>query len=338
MKTSELDYELPKELIATEPANPRESARLMVLNRKTKEIIDSEFSELPRFLKPGDLLVFNETKVFPARVYATKETGGKIEVVFLSEKEPKIWEVLIGGKIQLGSKIFLGEDLEGTVLERGEGEFFLRVNKNREEVFKILEHIGHVPLPPYINRGDTKADKKEYQTVFAKKTGSAAAPTASLHFSKKLLCDLTDAGIETTYVTLHVGLGTFAPVKTEDLEAHPIHSEYFEITKEAAESVNRAKKEGRRVIAVGTTVVRTLEAASENGELKPQKRTTKLFICPGYKFQLIDGLITNFHTPKSSLLGLVYAFLGKEATQKAYVHAIKNKYRFFSYGDGMIIL
>jgi S-adenosylmethionine:tRNA ribosyltransferase-isomerase len=337
MKTTELDYELPKELIAMEPASPRESARLLVFDRKTGGTSDSQFSELSSFLKPGDLLVFNETKVFPARAYATKETGGRLEVVFLSEVQSGLWEVLIGGKVHPGQKVIFGSELVGEVVQGKEG-YLLAVNKNQPEVFELLEKIGHVPLPPYINRADKASDKSEYQTVFAKNKGSAAAPTASLHFSKKLLRSLDAAGIKTTYVTLHVGLGTFAPVKTENLEDHPIHSEYFEVGEAAAGAINQAKSEGRRIIAVGTTVVRTLESATEKGEVKPQKRTTNLFIYPGYKFQIVSGLITNFHTPKSSLLGLVYAFAGQDRVREIYQHAISQKYRFFSYGDGMIIL
>lgn len=259
-------------------------------------------------------------------------------MIFLSEKEPKVWEVLIGGKVNLGQKINFGEDFSGEVIKRQKDSWIIKVNLSQVEVFEILERIGHVPLPPYIKRSDKKIDKTEYQTVFAQKTGSAAAPTAGLHFTEELLKKLKHKGIQIEYLTLHVGLGTFAPVKTEKVEEHPIHSEYFELNVATAKRLNMAKKEGRRIIAVGTTVVRSLESAIESKELKHQKRTTNLFIYPGFKFKVIDGMITNFHTPKSSLLALVFAFAGKENIQKAYKHAILQKYHFFSYGDGMLIV
>lgn len=337
MKTSELNFELPEERVAKHPVSPRDAAKLLVLNPKNQTISESTFKNIGDFLMAGDVLVFNETKVFPARVYGVKPTGGRLEIVFLSEAEPKLWEVMIGGRVATGTKIKFSENLSGTI-EKNEGGNFLKVNLGRAAVFNELEEIGQMPLPPYIKREVSKADESEYQAVFAKNIGSAAAPTASLHFTKDLITDLRGRGVQVEYVTLHVGLGTFAPVKTEKLEDHPIHSEYFEVESGAAARLNQAKKEGRRIIAVGTTVMRTLESAAQNGEVVPQKAKTKLFIYPGYKFKLVSGLITNFHTPKSSLLALVYAFAGQKFVQKAYQFAIENKYRFYSYGDGMLII
>lgn len=283
------------------------------------------------------MIVFNKTKVFPARIEAQKETGGKLEVLFLSAVEPKKWQVMIGGKVTEAQKIIITKKLIG-IVKKTKQATFLTVNLSKLEVFEELESYGKTPLPPYIKRTADKNDQKEYQTVFAEKIGSAAAPTASLHFTKELLKTIKDHGVQIEYVTLHVGLGTFAPVKTEKVEDHPIHSEYFEIDEPTANRINKAKADGRRIIACGTTVVRTLEAAAQTGSLVAQKTETKLFIYPGFKFQIVDGMITNFHTPKSSLLALVFAFAGKENIRNAYAHAIKNKYRFFSYGDGMLIL
>lgn len=336
MKTSELNYELPQALVAAKPASPRDSAKILVLNKKTGNLAESTFLNLGDFLNPGDVLVFNKTKVFPARAFGVKETGGKVEVIFLSEIKPDSWEVILGGKVKNGQKLIFGAGLEGTVEKTEQGNFLI-VNQKAGEVFATLEKIGHVPLPPYIKRKDNKADKKEYQTVFAESVGSAAAPTASLHFSKRLLKSLEKQGVQQEFVTLHVGLGTFAPVKTEILEDHPIHSEYFELEEETAKKLNKAKEAGRRIIAVGTTTVRVLESAVEKNQLIPKKGTTDLFIYPGYKFKVVKGLITNFHTPSSSLLGLVFAFAGQDNIKKAYQYAIKKKFRFFSYGDGMFI-
>lgn len=336
MKTSELDYNLPQELIAKEPVEPRDAAKLLVVNKDTEKLVESNFASLADFLKAGDLLVFNETKVFPARVLGKKENGGDVEVLFLSETEPKIWEVLVRGRVRDGQKISLPDGLTLKVVKKSNQSVFVGIEETKEEVYSYLNQFGSIPLPPYIKRGATKADIKDYQTVFAHKLGSAAAPTASLHFTKELLKKLRDKGVETGFITLHVGLGTFAPVKAENLEEHPIHSEYYEIPRETVNQIKTAKSEGRRVIAVGTTVVRTLETLGQTG-LQAGSGNTDIFIYPGFKFKVIDGLITNFHTPKSSLLGLVFAFLGKEKTLKAYNFAIKKRYRFFSYGDGMII-
>jgi S-adenosylmethionine:tRNA ribosyltransferase-isomerase len=282
-------------------------------------------------------LVLNQTKVFPARIFGTKESGGKVEVVFLSESKPRIWEVIIGGKVTDGQTITFSDGFLGVVRKK-EGATFIEVAQDKFELFSILEKLGQMPLPPYMKRGATKEDKQDYQTVFAKQTGSAAAPTAGLHFTDKLLQKLQELGVQIEYVTLHVGLGTFAPVKTEVLEDHPIHSEYYEIEPDVAERLNLAKKEGRRIVACGTTVVRTLESAAQTGKIVAAKKETKLFIYPGYEFRAVDAIITNFHTPKSSLLGLVFAFAGDSNVKAAYQHAIDEKYRFFSYGDGMLVI
>jgi S-adenosylmethionine:tRNA ribosyltransferase-isomerase len=337
MTTQELDYNLPKNLIAAGPVEPRDAARMLVLNRKDGTLRDSHFFDILEYLKPGDVLVLNKTKVFPARIFGHKETGGKVEVVFLSEKAPKIWEVIIGGKVSDGQEIDFGHGFLGVVRKEGH-ESLIEVEHSREAVFELLQKRGEMPLPPYMNRSALESDKVDYQTVFATEIGSAAAPTAGLHFTKRLLGELRDVGVEIEYVTLHVGLGTFAPVKTDVLEDHPIHSEYYEIDTETSGRLNSAKENGNRIIACGTTVMRTLESAAIDGEIVPQKAETKLFIYPGYDFKFVDGLITNFHTPKSSLLALVFAFAGQKETINAYQHAIDEKYRFFSYGDGMLII
>jgi S-adenosylmethionine:tRNA ribosyltransferase-isomerase len=341
MDTNRLAYKLPKKLIAQKPASPRDAARLMVLSKKNRKITDSTFREIGSFLKKGDVLVLNKTKVFSARVQARKDTGGKIEVVFLAETKPKNWEVIIGGKISAGQKIIFGENFEGVVKDKNQDSYLLEVKLSEKQLLSKLEKIGEVPLPPYIKRKAEAKDKKEYQTVFAQKVGSAAAPTAGLHFTKSLLKKLKNSGIETEYITLHVGLGTFAPIKTDKVEEHPIHSEYFEIDLNTAKRISQAKKEGRRIIACGTTAVRALESSAEILNLTcPHhvEKETKLFIYPSYKFKIVDGLITNFHTPRSSLLALVYAFAGEKKIKNSYGLAIKKKYRFFSYGDGMLII
>lgn len=337
MRIEELDYDLPEELIAQEPVEPRDAAKLLVLSRKSGKVEEAVFRDIINYLKKGDVLVLNQTKVFPARVFAVKSTGGRVEVVFLSEKEQGVWEVILGGKSAVGTVIDFGE-FGALVVEKNGGEALIKTVKTKDEILDYLYRHGKTPLPPYIKREANKKDATEYQTVFARQTGSAAAPTAGMHFTKELLIALEEKGVQIESVTLHVGLGTFAPVKTGMVEEHPIHKEHFEIEKEAAEAVNVAKKEGRRVIAVGTTVVRALESAVRSGQVEPQKAETSLYIYPGFEFKIIDGMITNFHTPRSSLLALVFAFAGTENVRKAYEVAVKNQYRFFSYGDAMLII
>lgn len=336
MKTRELDYKFPNELIAEKPASPRDSARLMLIDQKKGSIKHSDFFHLDEFLKKGDVLIFNKSKVFPARVYGKNEKGKIVEVLFLEEVAPKTWEVIIGGRVNNGETIELGHGLTGTF--RKNAIAYILVNKDKEKMFKYLNKYGQTPLPPYIKRKADKKDKLDYQNIFAEKVGSAAAPTAGLHFTNRLIKKLEKKGVQLEYVTLHVGLGTFAPVRTENLEDHNIHSEYYEIDAGTAKRLSSAKNEGRRIIACGTTSVRVLESAIKNKGIKAQRGHTRLFIYPGYKFKFIDGLITNFHTPKSSLLGLVYAFGGEDLIKNSYKEAISKKYRLFSYGDGMLIL
>lgn len=341
MKVSEFDYELPEELIAQEPVIPRDNSRLMIIDKKNKEIVHKKFYNLIEFLRPGDVLVLNDTKVLPARLFGQKkDTGTLIEIVLLKKLNNTDWEALVkpGRRVKKGTIItFPNEDLYAVSLGNTEaGGRILRFEF--EGVFEeILHRLGKMPLPPYIKK--ELKDQNRYQTIYAKAEGSAAAPTAGLHFTKDLLFALRQQGIQICYVTLHVGLGTFRPVKAEHLEDHYMHEEYFELTAETAKILKDAQKEGRRIIAVGTTTVRTLESVAEkHGEIIACKGSTDIFIYPGFKFQVIDGLLTNFHLPKSTLIMLVSAFLGKNATLYAYQVAVQEKYRFFSFGDAMLII
>jgi S-adenosylmethionine:tRNA ribosyltransferase-isomerase len=334
MKTSSLDYHLPEELIATHPITPRDRARLMVVDRKRTNITDSVFTALDNFLKPGDILVFNKSKVFPARIFAKAETGKRVEILFLNEKKPGLWEVLVGGRAKDGERLSLGHGVEATVHK--DGDICLEIGLSKGQLYAFLEKYGSVPLPPYIKRKATTRDKKDYQNVFAQITGSAASPTAGLHFTPALIQRLQEMGVEILFVTLHVGLGTFAPIKTEKVEEHQIHHESYDIDTETKEKILAAKRKGKRIVACGTTSLRVLESLND----KPiaEKGETNIFIYPGYKFKTVDVLITNFHTPRSSLLALVWAFGGERLMKKAYRLAIKRRYRFFSYGDGMLII
>lgn len=333
MKTKKLDYKYPSELIAEHPVSPRDSARLMVVNRNSKKIAESAFSEIDQFLKKGDLVVFNKSKVFPARISARKDNGRSVEVLFLAEKRDHLWEVLVGGRVKDGEALDLGHGITVKVLKKD--NTCLKTSLSKKEVYDFLVKYGSVPLPPYIKRRATAEDAKDYQNVFADAIGSAAAPTAGLHFTKSLIAKLKDKGVEIEYVTLHVGLGTFAPIKTERVEDHRIHTEYFEIDRETKSKILDAKNNGRRIIACGTTALRVLE--SLNFDEGSQKGESDIYIYPGYHFRLVDGLITNFHTPRSSLLALVYAFGGERLMRRVYRRAIKRRYRLFSYGDGMFI-
>jgi len=339
MKLSIFDYYLPKELIAQKPVRPRHNSRLMVLWRKRKKIKHDYFYNLPNYLNSGDVLVFNDSKVFPARIWAKKSTGGKLEVFLLREKDG-FWECLLGGKVRREGMVFYvgNKKLKGKVEKKlDKGIWRVKFNKKGKEVWQIVNKYGQTPTPPYIKR---KSNLKEYQTVFAKKEGSVAAPTAGFHFSKGLLKELKHKGIKMEFVTLHVGYGTFQPVKTERIEEHKMHEEFLEIKKEVIKRLLEYKKEGRRIIAVGTTSTRVLEGIVSRYKKTPRKDffgRTDLFIYPGYKFKFIDGLITNFHLPKSTLLMLVSAFAGTSFIKKAYEEAIKRKYRFYSFGDGMLI-
>ena len=341
MKVTEFDYELPEELIAQTPIKKRDESRLMVLNRKEQTIEHKIFKDIIDYLKPGDVLVRNNTKVIPARLYGRKETGAKVEFILLNNIEGDIWESIVrpGNKLHVGAKVIFGDGiLEAKILEVMPGGT-RKVEFKYDGIFnEILDKIGLMPLPPYIH--ESLKEKDRYQTVYAKYDGSAAAPTAGLHFTPELLEKIQDKGVEIANVTLHVGIGTFRPVKEDTVEAHKMHSEHFYIKQEDVDKINKAKQEGRRVIAVGTTSCRVLESiADENtGMVKTIEDDTEIFIYPGYKFKCIDGLITNFHLPQSTLLMLVSALAGKEYIMKAYKEAVKERYRFFSFGDAMFIM
>lgn len=341
MEVKDFDYELPQELIAQDPLEDRSSSRLMHVDRKTGEVSHHVFRDVLRFLKPGDCLVMNNTKVIPARLYGTREdTGASIELLLLKRMENDTWETLVkpGKKCRLGARFVFGEGLlRGEIIEVKEDGNRL-IHFEYEGIFEeILDKLGQMPLPPYITH--ELKDKNRYQTVYAKHEGSAAAPTAGLHFTKELLEQLHEAGIKTAEVTLHVGLGTFRPVKVENVLEHHMHSEFYMINEEAAETINQTRAEGGRIICVGTTSCRTLEsAAAEDGSIKACSGWTEIFIYPGYRFKIMDGLITNLHLPKSTLLMLVSAFAGREPMLAAYEEAVKERYRFFSFGDAMIIL
>jgi len=339
MKTSDFDYYLPEELIAQTPVYPRDSSRLLVFNREEDKIYHEHFYDIKKYLRKGDLLVRNNTRVLPARMFAHTEHGGKVEVLLLKRFNLTEWEVLVkpGKKAKPNTLLTLSDKLSMQVLSTIEESGSRRVKFIYDGVFEdIISELGEMPLPPYIT--EKLKDKERYQTVYAKVDGSAAAPTAGLHFTEELIKELTDMGVEIADVLLHVGLGTFRPVKTEDILSHHMHSEYYEIDEENAEKINRAKREGRRIIAVGTTSVRTLESASdENGLVKPVKANTEIFIYPSYKFKCVNGLITNFHLPKSTLIMLVSALSTREKILELYNIAVKEKYRFFSFGDAMFI-
>ena len=341
MKVTDFNFELPQELIAQDPLEDRASSRLLVLDKETGEIKHRHFRDILRFLHKGDCLVINDTKVIPARLMGHKEdTGAAIEVLLLKRKSDTVWETLVkpGKKMKVGARVsFGGGLLKGTVTDVVE-EGNRLIQFEYEGIFEeILDQLGQMPLPPYITH--QLKDKNRYQTVYAKHDGSAAAPTAGLHFTKELMQKLRDKGVIFTEVLLHVGLGTFRPVKAEDITEHKMHSEYYEISADAAEEINRAKREGRRVIAVGTTSVRVLETCADaDGMFKAGFGETDIFIYPGYKFKAVDGLITNFHLPESTLIMLVSAFMGREEALEMYKTAVKEKYRFFSFGDSTFII
>ncbi len=340
MKLSDFNYDLPKELIAQDPLENRSDSRLMVIHRDTDAIEHRIFREIGEYISPGDILVMNDTRVIPARLIGVRESGGAAEILLLKRLDIDRWEAIVrpGKKLRPGAKVSFGEGkLVGEIEEVAEeGNRIVRFHY--DGVFEsILDELGQMPLPPYITH--KLQDKERYQTVYAKHEGSAAAPTAGLHFTKELLKELEEKGVETAFVTLHVGLGTFRPVKTENILEHHMHTEYCEVSKETAEKVNRVKERGGRVIAVGTTSVRTLESMTEeDGVLRAGSRDTDIFIYPGYRFKLVDSLITNFHLPESTLLMLVSAFYDREKILSAYSEAVQEKYRFFSFGDAMLIL
>ena len=340
MKTSDFYYDLPQELIAQDPLEDRSASRLMVFDKKTGKIQHHIFKEIVNYLNPGDCLVINDTKVIPARLYGAKVgTDAKIEVLLLKRKENNIWETLVkpGKKAKIGTKISFGVGLlRGEVVDIVE-EGNRLIQFTYEGIFEeILDKLGQMPLPPYITH--QLKDKNRYQTVYAKHDGSAAAPTAGLHFTPELLEEIRAKGVNIAHVTLHVGLGTFRPVKVEDVTQHHMHSEFYVVEEDQAALINETKKKGGKIISVGTTSLRTLESAStEDGILKAGSGWTDIFIYPGYRFKIVDRLITNFHLPESTLIMLVSALAGKEHIMAAYEEAVKDKYRFFSFGDAMFI-
>lgn len=337
MLVTDFDYDLPQELIAQHPMEPRDHSRLLVVDKKTGEIEHKHFYNLVNYLKPGDVLVFNDTRVIPARLHGTKDTGAHVEVFLLTRRDATDWEVLVrpGKKLQVGAKINFSDELSCEVIEHT--DFGGRVVRFKYDgIFEeILDRLGETPLPPYITA--PLEDKERYQTVYNRERGSAAAPTAGLHFTKELLKKIKDIGCEEVFVTLHVGLGTFRPVSEAKIEDHKMHKEFYTVSQEAADAVNKAKAEGRRIIAVGTTAVRTLEAAGADGQLHAGSSWTNIFIYPGYKFRLVDDLVTNFHLPQSTLLMLVSTLSTREIMLQTYKKAVEEKYRFFSFGDAMFI-
>jgi S-adenosylmethionine:tRNA ribosyltransferase-isomerase len=343
MKVSLFDYHLPEELIAQYPLSERDSSRLMVLDRHTRAIQHTTFPQLTEFLSSGDLVVLNNTKVIPARLIGRKEgTSGKIEVLLLSSKAEGLWEALVkrSSRVKPGTKLVFGDGrLVAEVLDKTESQSRLIRFDHNGDLRELLDEFGQPPLPPYIKRAVEDSDRNRYQTIYAKRNGAVAAPTAGLHFTESVFASIKAKNINMVELTLHVGLGTFQPVRSENIEEHHLHAEVFEITREAAQQINETKMSGGKVVAVGTTSVRAIESSVDaNGRIFPRSGSTDIFIYPGYKFRVVDALVTNFHLPRSTLLMLVSAFAGREFIMEAYNEAVKGKYRFYSYGDSMLIL
>lgn len=341
MKTSDFYYDLPEELIAQTPVEPRDSSRMLIYDRAKKEISHKHFYDVIDYLNEGDTLIVNDSRVLPARIYGTKiPTGANVEFLLLKQKEEKVWETLVkpGKKARTGDKFSFGDGImTATVIDVLEDGNRIVQFECENNFFETLDKIGQMPLPPYIH--EKLKDKERYQTVYSHELGSAAAPTAGLHFTKELMEKIKNKGVNIGYVTLHVGLGTFRPVKVDDVTTHKMHSEHFEVPKETADLIRETKENGKRVIAVGTTSCRTLESvAKEHGKVVPCDGWTDIFIYPGFEFKVLDGLITNFHLPESTLIMLVSAFAGYEETMEVYKTAVEEKYRFFSFGDSMCIL
>lgn len=353
MKTALFDYTLPEELIASSPVSPRDHSKLMIINRSNKQITHKHFFDLPDLLNKNDVLVLNETKVFPARIYGRKESGGKVEILLNKNIDQNTWQALAKPGLTVGTNIIF-DGFSAVITGRDDEIHEIKFELDKNSLLEKLQTVGVTPLPPYIHSNESESEvRKEYQTTYAKTLGSVAAPTAGFHFTKDLLDKIKGKGIEIEYVTLHVGLGTFAPVKTETLEEHKMHSEDFFVSKETIERLNNAKKNGKRIISVGTTSTRVLESISDENSVLNQNKlngSTNIFIYPPYKFKFVDSLITNFHLPKSTLLALISALVSSPNTDdnftdfenslvgKAYTEAIKNKYRFYSFGDSSIIL
>lgn len=338
MHREDFNFDLPESLIAQYPTAERTDSRLLCLDRQTGRLDDSLFRHLPQRLKPGDLLVFNNTRVIPARLFAKKQTGGSCEVLIerLLNGQEALAHVRASKSPRAGTRLLLDDGTEVSVMGRQQDLFQLRFETD-SPLLDLLERIGHVPLPPYIERGDEAGDRERYQTVYSSVPGAVAAPTAGLHFDRPLLDSLSQQGVEQVYVTLHVGAGTFQPVRVDNIAEHRMHSEWFEISTQVCDRVRSTRAAGGRVIAVGTTAVRALESASRHGEITACSGETDIFIYPGYRFNTVDAMITNFHLPESTLLMLVCAFAGYNNTMQAYRHAVEQHYRFFSYGDAMFI-
>lgn len=342
MLLSEFDFELPDALIAQQPLAERDSSRMLVFNRRESRYKDDVFISFPSYLRSGDTLVLNNTQVFPARLYGKSETGAGVEVLLVEELRPDVWSALArpGKKLRVGKRISFGKKMNAEVLKKEESGRITLEFKCDGEFEPLVDELGVTPLPPYIKRSpsDSDPDRQRYQTLYAKKRGAIAAPTAGLHFTGDLLSKIAEKGVEIVEITLHVGYGTFEPVRVEDVSLHRVAPERFDISPETAEHLTRAKKEGRRIVAVGTTTTRALESAfREDDAFRPGQRWSELTILPGYEFRAVDCLLTNFHLPKSSLLVLVSTFGGREAVLRAYGHAVKDRYRFYSYGDCMLI-
>ncbi len=338
MQLADFDYHLPEALIAQSPLAERNASRLLIVDPDHQIIRDQQFSALHDLLNPGDLLTFNNTKVIPARLFGQKETGGKIEVMVerVIDDQTMLAHVRSSKSPRPGSRLLLEGHIDCTMLDRQSDLF--RINQQSQlSWLELLESYGHMPLPPYIQRSDNTFDRERYQTVYAKTPGAVAAPTAGLHFSQKQISALESNGINTAFITLHVGAGTFQPVRVDDIDKHIMHAERIEVPGEVCELIKQTRMEGNRVVAVGTTVVRSLEAAAAGGSLEPYDGDSTIFIKPGFEFRVVDAMITNFHLPKSTLLMLVSAFAGNGLIKKAYQHAVEQKYRFFSYGDAMFI-
>jgi len=338
MQRTDFYFELPDTLIAQQPATERTGSRLLCLDASSRHYDDRKFADFPGLLRDGDLLVFNNTRVIPARLHGHKASGGKVEILverIVSEQEV-LAHIRASKSPKPGSTIVLENGLEVTMLER-EGALFRLGFPLGESAISVIESIGHMPLPPYIDRDDDEVDQERYQTVYASQPGAVAAPTAGLHFDAAMMDTLKEKGIETAEVTLHVGAGTFQPVKVDDIREHPMHSEYLEVSEETVAAINATRQRGGRVIAIGTTSVRSLESAARQGKLEPYQGETDIFIYPGYEFKVVDAMLTNFHLPESTLLMLVSAFADREFILDAYRHAVEERYRFFSYGDAMFI-
>ncbi|QIV95923.1 S-adenosylmethionine--tRNA ribosyltransferase-isomerase [Allofrancisella inopinata] len=337
MKTDDFDYKLPEEQIASYPLDKRDESRLLKLSKETGNIKDYKFKDFIDFINPKDLLVFNNSKVMLARLYGKKTTGAKLEFLVEKIKTPKVFETHIKANRSpnIGSEIYV-QDTLAKVLDKDGGVYLLEL-QGEKNIYQLMEEFGHIPLPPYMKREDEEFDAERYQTVYAKDLGSVAAPTAGLHFSEELMQQIKNKEVGTAYITLHVGSGTFKPVQVDDVESHKMHSEVISVPEDVCQKIRQTKANGGRVIAIGTTSVRSLETAGQSGQIQAYQGETDIFLYPGKKFNVVDAMITNFHLPKSTLIMLVSAFAGKENIIKAYKHAIDKKYRFYSYGDAMFI-